>query len=831
MLKLIMGWVAETAGNTRLLWDVLDALGFPAFAVDEAMKVVDANGAVDTHLSYPRNELIGMPLISIMHVPMSEYRMPPGQDITVMKGECMRRNGEAFPARFTFIRRSEGFIAVVENLSEVLKIASRAEQRSREINTYNALSKTLCNASDPRAVTREVLDTLVNVMSVDAAWLYLVDEKTGDLSLWTYKGIEESVFEEARSLKPYECFIGRVLSSERALLVTNACEDPRITHIKIIESGVKSIAGVPLIVKNIDQRGGKVVGVLGVGSRIPDRFSSLDMKFLTSVGNQLGVAIENMRLIERLREKMKQIELINEISSVVNSSLSIGHIFRLVVSEIKRTINFDRASINLLDEEASRLRIFAVDTKRPTRLPKGMIAPVSGTSSGWVALNQKPWINHDLSRNMEFERDAVLLREGIRSTISVPLFKDRPLGTLNLDSIQPYQYSEKDLDILLPIAKHLSTALENALLFEEISREKREWEKTFDAITDMVWIEDMAGRVLRVNRTVSERSGRPALALIHRSSEEIFGALHIMNREVRPRDHAGRGRKLYRELNGFKGEVYHYWTYPLVDSDGNAYGVVNYLRDVTEQKRLESQLVRADKLASLGTLVAGIAHEINNPLGIIAGYSEALLDRIGEMDTESREELADFPEYLETISREIFRCKDILKSLLDFARPSTGNQREINVNELIKEVLLLVEHRLKKWHHTIDLKLDRGISKIKADPGALRQVFINLIMNSIYFMDEEGRIVISTSNSRDVQGRRMVVVTVSDNGRGIDPEIIERVFDPFITTKPVGEGTGLGLSISHRIVVDHGGTIDVKNNEEGGSTFTIRLPAGGQPEE
>lgn len=533
-------------------------------------------------------------------------------------------------------------------------------------------------------------------------------------------------------------------------------------------------------------------------------------------------AVENMRLIRKLQDNMKQIEIINEISSVVNSSLSIGHIFRIVVSEVKKMIHFDRASITLLDEANNKMSIFTLDTEMPTRLTKGRNAPLEGTSAGWVIKNQKSWINVDLQKEIPFEKDKLLYMEGIRSTISVPLFKDKPLGSLNFDSMNPGQYSGGDLEILMPVAKHLSIALENALLFEEISREKREWEKTFDSITDMLWIEDLQGKVLRMNSAVSERTGLPESSLMQKHSDEIFNALKITDQEsLYPATFEPGGRQ-YRELAG-KGSIYHYWTYPLMDSNGNVYGIVNYMKDVTDHKKLEAQLFRANKLASLGTLVAGIAHEINNPLGVIAGYSEALLGRSREPELAAVPVFEDFPEYLATINNEIFRCKDILKSLLDFARPSTGTLREIDINELIKEVILLVKHSAKEQNHMIDLKLDREIPKTAADPGALRQLLMNIIMNSFYFMDTEGRIFIESGIETDVYGKK-IKITISDNGRGIQKEHLERIFDPFFTTKPAGEGTGLGLAICHRIVSEHDGTIDVKSTPGKGSSFIIKLP-------
>ncbi len=815
-----MGWVTGLLKNTGLLWEVLDALELPACIVNDDLRITDVNEAVVRRLSFAKDDILNAPITDIVSLSDDRSTFRLTESPSIMEGKCFQKNRESFSARITCVKQDGFSVIIIEDRRDLEKVYSRATQRTRELNTYNTLSEALSRHVGLEEMTRDVLETLKQGMRIDAAWLYIMDVDTGKLRLWSFKGVDEKIFDAARSLEPYECFIGRVLSSGKALLVKNAPEDPRVTHINIIEPGFRSLADVPLTVQGIGDEKGKVVGVLGVASRSLDNFTALDMQFLAAVGNQLGVAIENARLIANLSDKMKQIELINEISSVVNSSLSIGHIFRLIVSEIKKFIDFDRASINILDEQKNVLRIFALDTKHPTKLTKGVTAPLEGTSSGWVATHQKPWINYNLENDMSFDLDNVLLKEGIHSTISIPLFKDRPLGALNFDSFEADKYSDTDLEILLPAAKHLSIALENALLFEEISKEKREWERTFDAITDMVWIEDMRGKVLRVNRTVIEISGKPGLALIHKNSEEIFNALRI-TRSTQSYNEPSEGKKLlYKELKGLNESAYHFWTYPLVDSDGKKYGVVNYLRDVTEQKGLERQLMRTDKLASLGTLVAGIAHEINNPIGIIAGYSEALLDRAKEVKLTELEEFEDFPEYLDTINREIFRCKTILQSLLDFARPPTGTFREIDINELIKEVILLVNHKAQKQQHIIELDLNRDLPTITADPGSLRQLFINIIMNSLYFLSSEGKIIISTS--RDPA--HMIHIRIADNGKGIPQESINKIFDPFFSTKPVGEGTGLGLSICHRIVSEHDGTIDVENNVFGGTTFNVRLP-------
>ena len=528
-------------------------------------------------------------------------------------------------------------------------------------------------------------------------------------------------------------------------------------------------------------------------------------------------------------DRAEHLEIINELSSIIGSSLSIGTIFRMVVTELRRLIDYSRASLLLYREQQGDLLIYALDTEMRTSLPKGMLAPMEGTSAGWVVRNNRPWISHDLERT-PFPLDRKLLAEGIRSTISIPLSHDRMLGVFNFDSTAPGRYSERDVALLLPVAKHIAIALENATLFEEISREKKEWERTFDAITDLVWIEDERRRVVRANRallaaaglTAGELAGRPCAELLERLG---LGATRCLCEETR----ADR-RPSSREFASASGGIFQFRAYPLVDEEGRLYAIVHYLKDVTAQKRMEQQLVRSDRLASLGTLVAGIAHEVNNPLGIIAGYAEALLDRAGDPALAANPAFEDFPEYLRTIHREIFRCKGILQSLLEFARPSGGTFRAIDVNELLKEVLLLLKHRTARLQHRIDLRLTRELPKIQADPGSLRQVLMNLLLNAISFTPEGGSIAIETAAGPGPArpggaGGGAIRITVRDTGVGIAPEVVGKIFDPFFTTRPVGEGTGLGLTISHRIVEEHGGSLDVESAPGAGTAFTTPLPA------
>lgn len=823
--------------ETELVLNTFDSLNTPAFILDANLRVVSLNSTARGLFQHTPDSITGMEITDVISLnpepdrktmsslhPASSIH-PHGQIPGFINFEsvCRKRDGETFPGRISVIRYNKDGqnVIVIQDISNEKKLLQNASQMTKELSIFNAFAGILTRNINTDSILQKTVDMLLSHMGVDRAWIYLVDEEDRDLYLVAHQGLPIELIDDIRRLKPGESLSGNVFVSGRPLLVKKASEDPRIAH----SHEVESMVGIPVSSKGI------ILGVLGVGSMKADYFTAMDIQLLTTIGSQLGVAIENADLIGKLQGKMRQIELINELSSIINSSLSIGTIFRIMVSEIKRLIDYDRASLLLFNERSNNLLIFALDTKMKTAMKRGVKAPIEGTSAGWVIKNNRAWINYDLKTEMRFPIDKKLADEGIRSTISIPLFQDKILGVFNLDSTEPSKYSEKDFKILLPVAKHISIALESALLFEEISREKKEWEKTFDAITDMVWIEDGRQLVIRANQTLLIKTGFSAVEVTGEKCGELLDRIGISSVGCLCSDTIHTKKPSFRELKGAGGNMFYFWAYPLIDDEGHLYAVVHYLKDVTAQKRLEQQLLRADKLASLGTLVAGIAHEINNPLGIIAGYSEALLDRAEDKKLLDIEEFEDFPEYLKTIHNEIFRCKRILRSLLEFSRPSGGTFREIDVNELIKEVILLVNHRAKRLNHNIELRLGRDLPKIYADPGSLRQLFMNIIINSMYFTPERGSIIVNTEMDSDIEDAGpetetgIIRVSISDTGAGIPNDVFDKIFDPFFTTKPVGEGTGLGLAICHKIVEEHNGSIDVESGIGSGTTFIIKLPA------
>lgn len=254
---------------------------------------------------------------------------------------------------------------------------------------------------------------------------------------------------------------------------------------------------------------------------------------------------------------------------------------------------------------------------------------------------------------------------------------------------------------------------------------------------------------------------------------------------------------------------------PLRTRDGEVDGAVILQEDLSESARLHQQLLRSEKLSSVGVLAAGVAHEINNPLTTILGYAKLLLEGRAEQDV-------DRPA-LELVAEEAQRVQLIVRSLLDFSRQESGEKRPVALAELLERTLTLVAPDLRKRRVTIERELDKNIPLVLADARRIEQVFVNLLTNAGHAMPEGGRLTVRTGQLGSIAPPR-AYAEFSDTGKGIAKRDIARVFDPFFTTKEPGKGTGLGLSVSHRIVTDHSGKIEVESEEGVGTTFRVSLP-------
>lgn len=306
-----------------------------------------------------------------------------------------------------------------------------------------------------------------------------------------------------------------------------------------------------------------------------------------------------------------------------------------------------------------------------------------------------------------------------------------------------------------------------------------------------------------IGHTFGERThldDRPAMVALF--DDLIAGKQNFGSIEVRVRHTQGEWRSLKCNFS------------PLFNEEGKIEGVVVSGRDVTEVKRLESQLIQAEKLAAMGQMLAGVAHELNNPLTAILGASELLRDRQGVDDNTKRQ--------LEMTHRQARRAARIVQNLLEFSRPASPQKKPLDLNVVIDRTLQLHDHSLRRNNVEVEFHAVPGFPLIVGDANQLIQIFLNLISNAEHAIREvrqSGRIQIRLAHS----GNR-ATATVQDDGVGIKPDALPKLFDPFFTTKRPGGGTGLGLSICMSIVREHGGNIEATSLPAGGAAFTVTLP-------
>jgi two-component system NtrC family sensor kinase len=305
-----------------------------------------------------------------------------------------------------------------------------------------------------------------------------------------------------------------------------------------------------------------------------------------------------------------------------------------------------------------------------------------------------------------------------------------------------------------------------------------------------------------IGRTIFEILHRQPATVLRREFDEVFatGRLQIFQME-----------------STATGELrtYRLSKIPMRLDDGPVTHVITVGEDVTEWRQANDRFSQAEKLAAIGTLAAGVMHEINNPLATIAACAEGL-----ELTHEDAP--PDVAEGLRLIQSEVLRCKGIVDSLLDFSRPKASDKSLVDVNAAVERTLFLLKHHTRFKKLTVRVELDRSLGAVvRANEEQLVQVFMSLLLNAMDAMNEQGTVALRTKWGEDA---RSVVAEVVDQGEGIRRADLPKIFEPFYTTKPPGRGTGLGLSICYAIVAEHGGRIEVDSAPGEGSVFRIVLP-------
>jgi signal transduction histidine kinase len=561
------------------------------------------------------------------------------------------------------------------------------------------------------------------------------------------------------------------------------------------------------------------LGLLAVG--FDDAPSSADIaENAVEAADAFVTALELFRLrqTEELQRDVRA--LLDEFTSVLSSTLNLSAGLEIFCHGANRLFAADRTSVWIHARRARHLVLQA--SSDPADLARGVQIGADDPSAPHAVA-------------MRRDRAEIVPRSSDEPTamVTVPLRGcRRALGTIVFEGVRVETAGELDLlDRADELGRQLSSAIENMQLLEDVMRSRRELENTFDSISHLVAVSDMRGQIVHVNQAFATRAGRKREELLNQPLAEHLGpelgGWLAQRQSPTPRTPADSAVTIEVLDPVLKGPFMVTVT-DLLNHDREPVGNVIVARDLTPQTRLEAEreelrkrLTQSEKLAALGQFVAGIAHELNNPLQGVLGHLE-LLRTTGAFPKQLRREV-------QVIYREADRAAKIVRNLLVFAGSRRLTLRSVSLNVVLQKVLALRTPAHRAVGIEVVRHYDEKLPRVKSDPLLLHQVFVNMVMNAehaIAATGKNGRIEVATSVAPS--GDR-VIVTVRDTGVGIPEDTLSRIFEPFYTTKEVGKGTGLGLAITYGIVQEHGGQIVAANHPEGGAVFTVELPVAPSP--
>lgn len=694
----------------------------------------------------------------------------------------------------------------IDNAWLVTKTRQHAEEQALLFETMALHTSDLSLDTVLDAVSRQMIETL----AADACTISRWDRTTGQIYiLQRYSnatpglstGFERIVSPSATQME--------VLTSQVSQFVR--VKDARLSAAEkqwVARYGIQSVFVVPLVYRR------QTIGLVEIGRSHPTgAIHPNELRLAETMAMQAAVAIEHARLYNEATRHLARTKILQEVMLAAASSLDFDQVLSGAITALHRTLGVEKLGFFLTAPNKKEMRA------HPTTigyLPGSteLNVPIAGSAVGWVQRSGQPLLLPDTKKSKRFKYHAA----NTRSEVSVPVVRQgQVVAVLNAQSPQPNTFGPEELRLFSTIAAQLSIVLENSRLFEEMRAAEASYRDLFDNAYDLIFTLDNHFRVTSANKMalqatgyqLHEAIGMHATQFIHpRQTPELFSLLKTqLSITGIPSTFqlvilTKTGQEMVLEV-----------TMRIRRAGSRATSLHFIARDITRRHELELRLRRHEKLSTIGQLVAGVAHELNNPLTSIIGYASLLQQ--SDLPQPYRQDL-------EIIFRQAERASLIVKDLLTFARNIELETAPTNLNQTISSSLRLMTPELKKFKIQVTTELDPELPQTMADRHQLEQVFVNLLTNSIQALDGirgPRRINISTNHQNGA-----ILITLSDNGPGVPELILPRIFDPFFSTKQVGQGTGLGLSICFGIISEHKGRIWAERNQPQGVTFFVELP-------
>ena len=564
--------------------------------------------------------------------------------------------------------------------------------------------------------------------------------------------------------------------------------------------------------------GNRLLGNLGFASQRVKSITPAQQEFALALCEILGTAVVNTQLREQSNKLSEDLIALQELNKIISQSLNLEDIIQRIVVEGRRLAKTSQCHLFLLDDQIQSL-VGSASTQKEKLDIRSLKIRFSEASTAVTALLERRVIAiEDFSR--DHRANSELMESlGWRAAIFAPLLtKEQALGVLVCsDESRERKFTDEEILRAETLAHQASIALENARLFQRVSRSQKEWETTFDAMQDCVSVHDTTGKVIRANVALARRLKTIPQKVIGRYCSEIYNPAGSSLSPCRHTHPLKAETLIVEEVSlPVMGGVFQISVSPWYDKDKRMVGSIHVAKDISNEKLLQQQLIQSEKLSAIGELISGIAHELNNPLTGVMGYSQ-LLQLRKDLDDRAKDNLF-------KINNLALRCQKIVQNLLSFARKQKPERTLSDINEILEKTVELRSYELQVNNIEITRDLDRDLPKTIADAHQLQQVFLNVLTNAEQAMLEaHGKGCLTIRTRADLQKER-IVVEIIDDGPGIPETYLTKIFDPFFTTKDVGKGTGLGLSLSYGMIKEHGGNIYARSRLGEGSTFVIELP-------
>lgn len=515
------------------------------------------------------------------------------------------------------------------------------------------------------------------------------------------------------------------------------------------------------------------------------------------------------RLKNKVRERNLELQTLNTIAELNTRSTELSEILPRVLDQTLRMIPARGGGIYLL--QGSRNGLVLQYEKDSRNLAPAM--PFEEHICPQILAGEVSTL-HEAIQQASCGKMNFLSTGGSSNCLNIPLScRGKVLGVMTFTDVNLLEISPELNDLLVSIGRQVGITIESFNNLQEVLHSKELLQSVFDGITDQVVLLDRDYRIRMVNKAYLERYDVALQEIENRHCHEIHGSGAGPCRRCELEKVCRQGKPVSQEVTCPSGEVFLVHFYPVLDGQGQVESVIRYAREISDQKRVEQRIQQTEKLVALGQLAAGVAHEINNPLGVILCYVDLLKRQLTELPR-GLEDLA-------TIEKQALNCKRIVSDLLKFSRSQESPKLPVSVNRALEDVLKMLEPHFRKHGVRVSLELEDHLPFVPLDLERVKQVFLNLLMNACQAVAPQGQIRISSAHHA---AEGMVEVTFWDNGHGISPSLQDKVFDPFFTTKKTGEGTGLGLSVSYGIIQEHGGEILVESEPGQWTRFTVRLP-------